>query len=170
MAPVVRTCLVFVLYTASALASGIENDNNTAATETAASAAASMGALESQVRSDKRAFIEQQLQMSPKEAQGFWPLYEDYQSRLSVFNQRRVQNIVNYAEKYNAGDMDDASATTLAEQALQLEKDEAIHMEQAFKKLRTVLPAVKAARYLQVEAKIRALVRFEQAAQVPYVQ
>ncbi|MET0807363.1 MAG: hypothetical protein ABWX93_01260, partial [Pseudoxanthomonas sp.] len=116
------------------------------------------------------AFIEQQLQMSPKEAQGFWPLYEDYQSRLSVFNQRRVQNIVNYAEKYNAGDMDDASATTLAEQALQLEKDEAIHMEQAFKKLRTVLPAVKAARYLQVEAKIRALVRFEQAAQVPYVQ
>lgn len=169
MAPFVRTCFVLALCTASALSYGAENDKTASGTESAAAAAAAMRDLESQVRSGKRAFVEQQLQLTSKEAEGFWPLYDDYQTNLSAFNQRRLQNIVSYAEKYNADHMDDASATKLAEQALQLEKDEAMHMERAFQKLRKVLPAVKAARYLQVESKIRAVVRYEQAAEVPYV-
>ena len=169
MVAFVRTCLVLALCTASVLSHAAENDKPASNAETASTAAAAMRDLESQVRSGKRAFVEQQLQLTSKEAEGFWPLYDDYQANLSSFNQRRLQNIASYAEKYNAGDVDDASATKLAEQALQLEKDEATHMERAFQKLRKVLPAVKAASYLQVESKIRAVVRYEQAAQVPYV-
>ena len=169
MVPFLRTCFVLALCTTSALSYGAETGKSASETDTAAAAAAAMRDLESQVRSGKRAFVEHQLQLTSKEAEGFWPLYDDYQASLSAFNQRRLQNIVTYAEKYNAGDVDDASATKLAEQALQLEKDEATHMERAFQRVRKALPAVKAARYLQVEAKIRAVVRYEQAAQIPYV-
>jgi hypothetical protein len=128
---------------------------------------AEMHALESEIGPEKRAFIEEQLALSPQEGAKFWPIYDAYQENLRGFNQRRLDNILMYARAYNAGTFDDATATTIAEEALDLEKDEAVQMEQTFRKLKKVVPAVKAVRYLQVENKLRAIVRFEQAAQVP---
>jgi hypothetical protein len=128
---------------------------------------AEMHALESEVGPEKRAFVEQQLALTPQEGAKFWPLYDAYQETLRGFNQRRLDNILKYARAYNAGAIDDATATAIAEEALDLEKDEAGQMEHTFRKLRKVMPAVKAVRYLQVENKLRAIVRFEQAVQVP---
>ncbi|WP_368564693.1 hypothetical protein [Pseudoxanthomonas sp. UTMC 1351] len=128
---------------------------------------AEMHALESEVGPEKRAFVEEQLALTPPEGAKFWPIYEAYQEALRGFNQRRLDNILKYARAYNAGAIDDATATAIAEDALDLEKDEAVKMEHTFRKLRKVIPAVKAVRYLQVENKLRAIVRFEQAAQVP---
>lgn len=141
-----------------------------ASTPTNAEGVAAMQALEAEVRTGKRALIEEQLSLTPDEATKFWPIYDAHQEALSAFNKRRVENILAYARLYNAGSLDDASATTIAEEALSLEKDEAVQMEKTFHKLKKAIPAVKAARYLQVENKIRAIVRFEQAAQVPYVR
>jgi hypothetical protein len=126
-----------------------------------------MHALESEIGPEKRAFVEEQLMLTPQEGAKFWPIYDAYQQTLHGFNQRRLDNILMYARAYNAGAIDDATATAIAEEALDLEKDEAAQMEHAFRKLRKVVPAVKAVRYLQVENKLRAIVRFEQAAQVP---
>jgi hypothetical protein len=83
---------------------------------------------------------------------------------------RRLDNIMKYARAYNADASDDAAATAIAEEALDIEKDEARQMDRTFRKLKKVVPAVKAVRYLQVENKLRAVVRFEQAAQVPYAR
>ena len=131
---------------------------------------AEMQALQTEIGAGKRAFIEEQLSLTPEEAAKFWPVYDAHQQALSAFNQRRLDNILTYARLYNAGSLDDASASKIAEQALELEKDEAVQMERTFRKLKKAVPAVKAARYLQVENKLRAIVRFEQAAQVPYVR
>ena len=131
---------------------------------------AQMQALQTEVGAGKRAFIEEQLSLTPEEAAKFWPVYDAHQQALAAFNQRRLDNILNYARLYNAGSLDDASASTIGEQALTLEKDEAVQMERTFHKLKKAVPAVKAVRYLQVENKLRAIVRFEQAAQVPYVR
>lgn len=136
----------------------------------AAALTAEMHALEEYVGPGKRDFIEEQLELGAEEAVRFWPLYDEHQAALVKFNQRRLDNIVAYARAYNEDSLDDASATKIAEEALDLEKDEATHMEHLFHKLRRAIPAVKAARYLQVENKLRAIVRFEQAAQVPYAQ
>jgi Spy/CpxP family protein refolding chaperone len=129
-----------------------------------------MKSLESGLRTDKRTFFHEQLSLTPEEATKFWPIYDAHQAALSAFNKRRLDNIIEYARHYNAGSLDDASATRIAEEALSLEKDEAVQMERSFHKLKKAIPAVKAARYLQVENKLRAIVRFEQAAQVPVVE
>jgi Spy/CpxP family protein refolding chaperone len=128
---------------------------------------AEMHAIESEIGPEKRAFIEQQLELTAEQGAKFWPIYDAYQEALRGFNQRRLDNILKYARAYNAGAIDDATATAIAEEALDLEKDEAGQMEHTFRKLRKVVPAVKAVRYLQVENKLRAIVRFEQAVQVP---
>lgn len=170
MSFILRTLFAIALSIAPTLCIAAGQDGAAASIDAAAMASAEMRELEARVRTGKRAFVDAQLQLTPQEASGFWPLYEEYQSNLSTFNQRRLQIIVSYAEQFNAGGMQDASATKLAKQALRLEKDEALHMERAFQKISRVLPGVKAARYLQVEAKIRSLVRYEQAAQIPYAR
>jgi len=132
-----------------------------------AASVAEMHALETEIGPEKRAFIEEQLELTPQEAAKFWPIYDAYQEALRAFNQRRLDNILKYARAYNADALDDKTATAIAEEALDLEIDEAKQMEHTFHKLKKVVPAVEAVRYLQVESKLRAIVRFEQAAQVP---
>lgn len=132
-----------------------------------ATSVAKMHALETEIGPEKRAFIEEQLELTPQEDAKFWPIYDAYQEALRGFNQRRLDSILKYARAYNADALDDATATAIAEEALDLEIDEAKQMEHTFHKLKKVVPAVEAVRYLQIESKLRAVVRFEQAAQVP---
>ena len=132
-----------------------------------AASVAEMHALETEIGPGKRAFIEGQLILTDQQAAKFWPIYDAYQEALRAFNQRRLDNILKYARAYNADGLDDATATAIAKEALDIEKDEVVQMERTFNKLRKVVPVVEAVRYLQVENKLRAVVRFEQAAQVP---
>lgn len=143
-----------------------ETKSSTYSADEAASVA-EMHALEDEIGPGKRAFIEEQLQLTAEEGARFWPIYDAYQQALHAFNQRRLDNIMKYASAYNADAVDDATATAIAKEALDIEKDEVAQMTHAFNKLRKVVPAVKAVRYLQVENKLRAIVRFGQAAQVP---
>ena len=134
-----------------------------------AEAVAQMQVLQAYVGSGKRAFIEQQLQLTPEEAEKFWPVYDAHQAALAEFNRRRLDNVLAYARVWNSGKIDDAAATALAKEAIAIEKQEAAQLERTFGKLKRAVPAVKAVRYLQVEAKLRAIVRFDQAAQVPFI-
>lgn len=135
-----------------------------------AASVAEMHALEAEIGADKRAFIEEQLDLTLQEDARFWPIYDAHQEALLAFNQRRLDNIMKYARAYNADALDDATATAIAEEALDLERDEARQMEHTFHKLRRAVPVAKAVQYLQVESKLRAIVRFEQAAQVPFIR
>jgi len=117
----------------------------------------------------KKALVASSLALTDAEAKKFWPVYDAHQAALSEFNRRRLDNILAYARVWNTGKVDDAAATALAKEAIAIEKQEAAQLERTFGKLKRAVPAVKAVRYLQVEAKLRAIVRFEQAAQVPFV-
>lgn len=160
----VRFCLVAAFIAAPAWSQ--ESKSPPYSADEAASFA-EMHALESEIGPAKRTFVEEQLGLTPQEGAKFWPIYDANQEMLHGFNQRRLDNILKYASAYNAGAIDDVTAAAIAEEALDIEKDEAVQMERTFHKLKKVVPAVKAVRYLQVENKLRAIVRFEQAAQVP---
>src|SRR5688500_6970905 len=117
-----------------------------------------MHALETEVGAGKRAFIEEQLQLTLQEDAKFWPIYDAHQEALQAFNQRRLDNILKYARAYDTDALDDAAALAIAEEALDLERDEAKQMEHTFHKLRKAVPVIQAVRYLQVENKLRAVV------------
>lgn len=156
--------LLFIAFTAPSFAGA------QAPTPDEAAAMADMKAFQEDIAPGKQAFIAEQLNLSAEEGGRFWPVYQDYQTALSRFNQRRLDNILAYARAWNAGSIDDATAATLAKEAIAIEKAEAAELEKTFKRLQRVVPAAKAAKYLQIETKLRAIVRFEQAAQVPYVK
>ena len=165
MSALVRLSLIAFLVATPAWA----QDAKDGYTADEAAAVDEMHALEAVVGDGKRAFIEEQLDLTLQEDAKFWPIYDAHQEALQAFNQRRLDNILKYARAYDADALDDATAIAIAEEALDLERDEAKQMEHTFHKLKRAVPAIQAARYLQVENKLRAVVRFEQAAQVPLV-
>jgi hypothetical protein len=130
-----------------------------------------MEILKEKVKADKKLVVAANMNLSDAEAKNFWPLYDGYQKELEQINQRLVTTIKGYADAYNAGkgEISDDQAKKLLGEALGVEESEVKLRQSYAAKLGKVLPATKVARYLQIENKIRAIVKFELAAQIPLV-
>jgi hypothetical protein len=129
-----------------------------------------MDILVQKVKADKKLVVAQNLELSDAEGAKFWPVYDAYQKDLQQINQRLAAAIQAYADAYNKGPITDESAKKLLDQALAVDDAEAKLKTALVPKVMAVLPAMKAARYIQIESKIRAALRYELAAGIPLVQ
>jgi len=77
---------------------------------------------------------------------------------------------VDYANADQKGTMTDAVAKKLIKEAIAIEQDEAKARKSVAAKLSPVLPGGKLARYMQIEGKIRAAIRYEPASEIPLVE
>jgi hypothetical protein len=130
-----------------------------------------MEILKDKVKADKKLLVATNMNLTDEEAKNFWPLYEGYQKELEQINQRLLGTIKSYADAYNAGkgEISNDQAKKLISEALAVEESELKLRQSYAAKLEKVLPAKKVARYLQIETKIRAIVKFELAGQIPLV-
>jgi len=74
-----------------------------------------------------------------------------------------------YADAYKAGPISNASAEKFLDEAIAIDDAEARLRRDYAAKLTKALPATQAARYLQIESKIRAAVRYEMAGVIPLI-
>ena len=132
-----------------------------------------MLALRSAVRADKKAFVASQLDLTPAEAKRFWPVYDEYQRHLDLANRRRVVAV----EGLLADDKprSDLYAKTLASELIAVDEAEVKARRTMQNRLMRgvptrILPPKKAARYLQLESKIRAVQAYDVAATVPLIR
>ena len=130
--------------------------------------AATMEALRDALRADKKAFIAQYMELTQTEGKEFWPYYESYQFDLQKINDRLIKLIDDYAKVYQS--LSDQDAAKMVDEYLSIEQDEIKLKELYFRTLCKTLPIKKVARYMQLENKIRALVRYELAARVPLIK
>ncbi|HOI17906.1 MAG TPA: hypothetical protein PK036_16330 [Geobacteraceae bacterium] len=128
-----------------------------------------MQILLAKVKADKKLLVSLNMELSDAEAKKFWPVYDAYQIELAKLNDRIATLIKDYAAAYNDNAMTDAKAKQMISEMIAIEKAEAAMKKSFVPKLYKALPAVKAARYLQIENKIRAAVRYEIADAVPLV-
>ena len=122
------------------------------------------------VKADKKLLVATNMELTESEAKGFWPVYEEYQKELTTINQRIVKLIQSYAADYRANTLTDEKAKKLVDEFVAIEQAEAGLKASYVAKLSKVLPPKKVARYLQIENKIRAIVKYDLAAGVPLVQ
>ena len=120
------------------------------------------------IQADRKGIVVKAMELSPEETKAFLPLYEQFQREMAPVRSTFARAVVDYAGTDKS--MTDANARRLAEQVLGAGKDEARLREKHFKQLVKVLPARKAARYVQVENKIDSIVRFEAARAIPLVE
>jgi len=131
--------------------------------------ASNMEILRQKLQADKKLLVAANMELTETEAKGFWPVYDAYQADLGQLNARLGQLIKRYAEAYTTKSMTDATAQGLLDEALAIERAEVGMRESYVPKLSAVLPATKVARYLQIENKIRAVIKYELASEIPLV-
>jgi hypothetical protein len=132
--------------------------------------ASDMQILAQKIKADKKLVVAVNMQLTDPEAKGFWPIYDAYQRDLEAIDGRLAKTIAAYADAYNSGPVADDTAKQLIGDYLAIEQDEAKMSRSYVSRLSEVLPGAKVARYLQLETKMRAIVRYQLAANIPLVQ
>jgi len=107
------------------------------------------------------------MELSDAEAKAFWPIYDAYQKELQAINKRLGQTVLAYAAAYNKNTLTNDLAKHLTGEALAIDQDELTLRKTYAAKINGVLPAMKTARYIQIENKIRAAIRYELATGIP---
>lgn len=136
---------------------------------TAAQTTSDMQILADKIRADKKLVVSANMQLTEEEGKAFWPVYDAYQKDLAALNKRLLGVIKSYADAYNKGAVADETAKKLMSNYLAVEEAELKMKRSYVPRLEKVLPGAKVARYMQIENKIRAVVKYELAAQIPLV-
>ena len=123
------------------------------------------------IKADKKLLVASNMDLSEAEGKKFWPLYDAYQADLMQINHRLGKTIKDYADAFNAGKgtISDDTAKKLLNEALSVEESEVKLKRTYADKIGKVLPATKTTRYIQIENKIRAVIKMELAKQIPLV-
>lgn len=127
-----------------------------------------MEVLREKVRSDKKLVVAVALDLTETEARGFWPVYNAYQSDMIAHYDRMARLIEDYAKAYAS--MNDETATQLLGEFLALQTDHVALLNRYAPRFQRVLPARKVARYYQIENKIRAVLDYQLARDIPLVK
>jgi len=122
------------------------------------------------LKADKKLIVAKYMELTESEAKKFWPVYEEYQKDLQKLNERLRSLLESYATEYQSNSLSDDKAKKLLDEWIALDRDEASHRKTYAAKVLKVLPATKAARYLQIENEARVIVKYDLAATVPLVQ
>jgi hypothetical protein len=127
-----------------------------------------MQILREKIQADKKLLVATNMDLTEKEAQAFWPIYASYQKDLGLLNGRMLVLLQDFARTYQA--MTDEDARKLVDEYLAIERDRVRQKQSYLPKLRQALPEKKVARYLQIENKVEAVIRYELAGKVPLVR
>ena len=124
--------------------------------------------LRSDVRAQSTAIIAEMMQLNDADDKAFWPVYRAFEADLIKINDARVALIKEYADNYGA--LTDAVADTLARRAIDLESRRTELKAKYYDRLRAVVPAKVAARFIQIENQILLLLDLQIAASLPIVE
>lgn len=129
-----------------------------------------MEILRDKVKADKKLVVAGNMQLTDAEAKKFWPVYDAYQADLKKVNMQLGDVINTYADAYANNAVTNDVAKKLVNDALAVEEAELKLKRTYLPKVDAAVGAVKAARYMQIENKIRALIKFELAGGIPLVK
>ena len=129
-----------------------------------------MQILRDKLKADKKLVVATNMELTDSEAKSFWPIYDEYQKELQKINRRIANVLESYAADFRSKSLTDDKAKKLIDEANAIEQAE-VNLKSTFApKLGKALPSIKVARYLQIENKIRAVVKYDLAQGVPLVK
>lgn len=122
--------------------------------------------LRADLRADKVDIVTQAMQLSDKDAKLFWPVYHRYENDLRQVNNQRVALIKSYADKFP--NVTDADAKVMINEALDYySRRDDLRKKYAEEFLKSGLPPLTVAKFLQLEHRLDIIVDLELASQLP---
>jgi hypothetical protein len=116
----------------------------------------------------RQAVVTVAMDLEPKEAEAFWPLYREYRLAIMTVNDRMVKLLTDFLERDAA--LTDEAATKLIDEHINIERDRTGVKASFVPRFNAVLPPRKVARFFQVEHKLDAIISAELAELVPLVK
>jgi len=107
-----------------------------------------------QLNAQRVAFITEKLQLTPEEAQVFWPVYNEYRQKRNNLEHKKINLLKDYAA--NRKTLSDKEIEKIADQYVQLEKEETDLLLQYHEKIKKVLPVKKVMMLYRVERQFQA--------------
>ena len=123
--------------------------------------------MEASYRLEKKALITEALQLSAEEGKEFWPLYEEYNSKVEAKNKELIDLVNKNAS--NLDSLTDDEAEEIWKEKISHDSDLIKLEKKYFKKILRVLPGGKTVRYFQAENKIKSLMDAQMAIDVPLI-
>jgi hypothetical protein len=127
-----------------------------------------VGLTRSVLKKEKKVAVMEAMQLTDKEGEVFWPLYEEYNSELYKVQNKRVAVIKEYAKNFKT--MTDEEADKLWTDFMKFRDDLLNLQEEYFEKFKEILPAVKVVRYFQFENKIDMRINAKMAVDIPLLK
>ena len=121
------------------------------------------------IQAERQDMVRSELHMTGKEAEEFWPVYSAYREQYDAVMGRYGKMIAEYMRRYNDADLSDEYANEMLDTYFEIQ-EELLQVQQAFlPEFRAVLPALKVARFYQLENKFNAEIDAQLALVVPLV-
>ncbi len=122
----------------------------------------------SDLRRQRSLIFAENMPLTESEAVDFWPVQREYENALGLLLDERYSAIVQFVKDYQ--NLTDAQATTLANKAFGLEEKRTKLKREYFQKFCKVIPAVKAARFFQIDNQLNMVLDLRVAATLPLIK
>jgi len=120
------------------------------------------------IRSQKKQMIAANMKLTDKEAEQFWPIYDQYTAELVKINDQKYAVIKQYAQNYDT--LTDDQAVTLTRQALEVDGSVAQLRQKYIPLFRKVISGKKTATFFQLDRRLVMLIDLQLASQIPLVE
>lgn len=113
----------------------------------------------------RQAIVTAVMDLSPKEAEAFWPLYREYRLEMAKVGDRVSNLLVQYSNQYDS--LTDAQAKNIMKEWLSVEKAKNGVKSKYVSRFEKILPARKVMRFFQADNKLDAMLNAQLAQIVP---
>ena len=106
------------------------------------------------IKAYKTAYITEALELTPDEAEKFWPIYNAHEEKLHELRKKERKEIFEIIK----GDFDaltDAEANLLLDRAIVIKENEFLYQKELVEKLKSVLPAKKILKLKRTEEEFK---------------
>ena len=120
------------------------------------------------IKAVKKELINEAGAVPADKADAFWKSYDEYQIESKKLVDRQLKNLKSY--DVNFGGMTDDKAEELVKNSLQLRKDRISLLESYYGKWKKIFGPINAAKVVQCEYAVNAIVDAELASEIPLIQ
>jgi hypothetical protein len=124
--------------------------------------------LRKDIRSQKKQMIAANLKLTDKEAEQFWPLYDQYTAELVKVNNAKYASIKEFAQNFDT--LTDDQAANLTQQLLEVDASVAQLRIKYIPIFRKVISGKKTALFFQLDHRLVMLIDLQLASQIPLVE
>lgn len=121
------------------------------------------------IRAGFRDVIRDELTLTEQEAAAFWPVYDRYEKAMTAIMDRYSRLLVEYVERFDAGDLSNEYADELLAGYFAIRQDLLDQRRAFIPKFKAALPTIKVAQFYQLENKLNAEIDMQLALAIPLI-